>query len=173
MRPLASPPSSHGYSASTAAASPSCAAAVQSQPELSLSLPFECAPPRPLLRLGVRAAQRLRRLPPRSPSRYYDRSGRLPHQQGLCETIIIMMMITGLSSSLLLSLRHSLKRSGLRFGWVLGQLFRNRKIGNFPGFNGPVQIGAPPWQSMRPKHAAEEVRQVCSDRHETCTIPTF
>ena len=32
-----------------------------------------------------------------------------------------------------------------------------------------VQIGAPPWQSMRPMEK-QEVRQVCSDRHETCTL---
>ena len=32
-----------------------------------------------------------------------------------------------------------------------------------------VQIGAPPWQSMRPVEK-QEVRQVCSDRHETCTL---
>ena len=32
-----------------------------------------------------------------------------------------------------------------------------------------VQIGAPPWQSMRPVDE-QEVRQVCSDRHETCTL---
>ena len=33
----------------------------------------------------------------------------------------------------------------------------------------PLQIGAPPWQSMRPMEK-QEVRQVCSDRHETCTL---
>ena len=33
----------------------------------------------------------------------------------------------------------------------------------------PLQIGAPPWQSMRPVDE-QEVRQVCSDRHETCTL---
>ena len=33
----------------------------------------------------------------------------------------------------------------------------------------PLQIGAPPWQSMRPVDE-QEVRQVCSDRHETCTF---
>ena len=32
-----------------------------------------------------------------------------------------------------------------------------------------VQIGAPPWWSMRPMEK-QEVRQVCSDRHETCTL---
>ena len=32
-----------------------------------------------------------------------------------------------------------------------------------------VQIGAPPWQSMRPMDK-QEVRQVCSDRHETCIL---
>ena len=32
-----------------------------------------------------------------------------------------------------------------------------------------VQIGAPPWRSMRPVDE-QEVRQVCSDRHETCTL---
>ena len=33
----------------------------------------------------------------------------------------------------------------------------------------PVQIGAPPWRSMRPVDE-QEVRQACSDRHETCTL---
>ena len=28
---------------------------------------------------------------------------------------------------------------------------------------------APPWRSMRPVDE-QEVRQVCSDRHETCTL---
>ena len=32
-----------------------------------------------------------------------------------------------------------------------------------------VQIGAPPWRSMRPVDE-QEVRQVFSDRHETCTL---
>ena len=33
----------------------------------------------------------------------------------------------------------------------------------------PVQIGAPPWRSMRPVDK-QKVRQVYSDRHETCTL---
>ena len=53
---------------------------------------------------------------------------------------------------------------------------RNRNPGNLDNFPvltvRPVQIGAPPWQSMRPVDE-QEVRQVCSDRHETCTLLTF
>ena len=48
---------------------------------------------------------------------------------------------------------------------------RNPGIGQFPPVLTirAVQIGAPPWRSMRPVDK-QEVRQVCSDRHETCTL---
>ena len=60
-------------------------------------------------------------------------------------------------------------REGKREGVRKRERRREEREREKVGSERPVQIGAPPWRNMQPVDE-QEVRQVCSDRHETCSL---